>query len=126
MTNSNAHQVIIEPAIARGSDLLLVLLVACILATLYSGLVIKAALGRSSGYKDDRAGWVMGKAENIIIILLCVAGELTGLAILISAKAIIRRSEESEDTSYRVAGTLVNLAWSLLIGLAARTLIHGI
>ena len=70
----------------------------------------------------------MGKAENILVVLFSITGELTAIAILISAKAIVRRDTgngNEGDTSYRVAGTLVNLAWSLLIGLTAKSLIYG-
>ena len=71
----------------------------------------------------------MGKAENVLVILFCLADELTAIAILISAKAIVRRQSspgDDGDTSDRVAGTLVNLAWSLFVGMTARAPIAGL
>ena len=93
-----------------------------------SGWIIQILIGKSANRNSDKAAWVMGKAENVIVVLFCLAGELTGIAILISAKALVRKgmSGKEDDTSYRVAGTLTNLAWSLLIGLTARVLIFGI
>lgn len=127
MVKLNDKSTIIEPLFTELRDIMGVVLVACIVTLIFSGMIIKATLGKSAGLRTDRAGWIMGKAENVIVVLFCVVGEFTGIAILISAKAIVRKTAgKPEDTSYRVAGTLVNLAWGLVMGLTARVLIFGL
>lgn len=119
---------LISPVAAGPLTTAALILSSLIICCLFSGKIINAATAKSASIKDDRAGWVMGKAENILVVLMCLANELTGVAILISAKAIVRRApgEENNDNSYRIAGTLVNLAWSLLVGMTARVLIFGL
>ena len=126
-----ATQTTIGPYADGTFCIVLTVVLSILLTVLLSGLIIKTLIGKSSSRQEDRSGWVMGKAENVIVVLFRLAGELTGIAILISAKAIVRKSTNSkdnpeEDTSYRVAGTLTNLAWSLSIGLLARVIIFGI
>lgn len=104
-----------------------VLTVVLLLATtwVFSGRIVGVVVGRSAAPSGDRTGWAIGKAENALVMFFCLADELTGLAVIVAAKAIVRRGRR-EDTSYRVAGTLVNLAWSVCIGLIARCVIFGV
>lgn len=52
-----------------------------------------------------------------IILTFIILGAYTALAIIFAAKSIIRREDISTgDTSYYIAGTMVNLTYSVVIG----------
>ena len=66
---------------------------------------------------------VIGKCENLIALTFVIAGELTGLALIFAGKSIVRAKEENQ--SYYLGGTLVNLVWSLAMGMLMRLAVVG-
>ena len=75
---------------------------------------------------DDRrfdAHSVIGKCENLIALTFVIAGELTGLALIFAGKSIVRAKEENQ--SYYLGGTLVNLVWSIAMGMLMRLAVVG-
>jgi len=65
-------------------------------------------------------GTVIGKCENFLAITLIAAGEVIGLALLFTAKSILRAEDVKNDPVYFLGGTLVNLCYSVLIGFVVR------
>jgi hypothetical protein len=61
-------------------------------------------------------GAIIGKCENILTITFILAGELTGLAIIFTAKSLIRKEDIRKDTRYYLGGTLINFTFSVIIG----------
>lgn len=124
-----AQAITMEPVVSSLTGAAVVTTGAYALTLLLSGRIVGLALGRSA---DDRIGRVIGKAENVLTITFVLAGAYTGLALIIAAKSIVRRGSDErsaegwEGTAYRVGGTLVNLAWGLLVGALARVLIFGV
>ncbi len=72
------------------------------------------------------AGRVIGKCENIITVTLMVLGQESALGLIVAAKALARKEEIKQDPEYYLGGTLINLMFGMLIGLATRVAIFGI
>lgn len=68
---------------------------------------------------------VIGKCENLIVVTFVLCGELTGIALVFAAKSLVRVDEIKLDPGYYLGGTLVNLCWSLLMGILLRLLVLG-
>ena len=71
------------------------------------------------GIKNDRisTGLIIGKCENIIIYLLTMTGSYTALAIIFTAKSIIRKEDIEKNSMFFLAGTMINVTYSLLISI---------
>lgn len=82
---------------------------------------------RESGNPDTpeakrllRNSMIVGKAENLLTLLFVISGEMTGIALLIAAKSLVRKEEIARDPGFFLGGTLVNLAWGMAMGLLVR------
>jgi hypothetical protein len=71
------------------------------------------------GMKNDRisTGLIIGKCENLIIYLLTLTGEYTALAIIFTAKSIIRKEDMEKNSMFFLAGTMINVTYSLLVSI---------
>ncbi|SDM72864.1 hypothetical protein SAMN04487949_2420 [Halogranum gelatinilyticum] len=77
------------------------------------------ALETDSDVKVD-TGWLIGRLENILVMTLVVAGQYTALSIIFAAKSWVRKEDTaSGNTTYYLAGTLVNFTYSIVVGLTA-------
>ena len=77
------------------------------------------------GMKKDRmsTGLIIGKCENLIIYLLTMTGEYTALAIIFAAKSIIRKEDMEKNSMFFLAGTMINVTYSLLMSIIFKLLI---
>jgi hypothetical protein len=77
------------------------------------------------GMKNDRisTGLIIGKCENLIIYLLTLTGEYTALAIIFTAKSIIRKEDMEKNSMFFLAGTMINVTYSLLVSIIFKLLI---
>ncbi|WP_232687527.1 hypothetical protein [Halobacterium zhouii] len=98
---------------------------AVLLAT--SGVVVTRALdfvpsdedGETPLSERDRdVGVLVGKCENVLTLTFVLAGAYTALAVVFAAKGIVRRDDIEKNTLFYLAGTLVNLTYSVLVGVA--------
>lgn len=88
-----------------------------------SGAVVTFLLrqaGKSIPEEERNPGQVIGKLENVLVLILVAVGELTALAIVFAAKGIVRTPKEGVDASYYILGTLANFTWALAVASAAR------
>ncbi|MAE68915.1 MAG: hypothetical protein CME06_00440 [Gemmatimonadetes bacterium] len=109
---------------------------AFLVTLLLSGRVVGRLAGPRTSAADDEAdgrdsirrdtGRVIGKCENLLTVTFILLGQETGLALIIGAKSIVRGDEMRRDPQYYLGGTLVNLAWGVLVAFVARTLIAGL
>ena len=65
-------------------------------------------------------GSIIGKCENFLALTMVLNGEYTGLAIIFTAKSIIRLDAMKKNPKYYLGGTLVNLCYSILMGYVIR------
>jgi hypothetical protein len=69
------------------------------------------------------AGKIIGKCENIIILSFILMEAYTALALVVTAKTLIRKEEIERNEMYFLVGTLTNVSYSVLIGFIMRLLI---
>lgn len=73
----------------------------------------------STGVDDTQrdTGRVIGKCENVLVLTLVFVGAYTALGLVFAAKSIVRREDmTSGDTTWYLAGTLVNFTYSIVVG----------
>lgn len=106
-------------------DLMVVLAVIGILVAT-SGRLVRFALeqaGEEYGKEED-TGRVIGKAENVLVVVIMLVQAYTALALIFAGKAIVRTEDlDSGDTTVVLAGTLVNFTYSMIWGGVAAFLI---
>jgi hypothetical protein len=71
-------------------------------------------------------GLIIGKCENLIIYLMVLTGSYTALAIIFTAKTIIRKEDIAKNSMFFLAGTMINVTYSLLVSLLAKLAIINI
>jgi len=71
-------------------------------------------------------GLIIGKCENLIIYLMVLTGSYTALAIIFTAKTIIRKEDIAKNSMFFLAGTMINVTYSLLISMLVKLLIINI
>lgn len=63
----------------------------------------------------SRAGRVVGKCENVLVLTFVFLGAYVALAVIFAAEGLVTRAYDEEfDPMYVLAGTLVNFTYSLL------------
>jgi len=60
-------------------------------------------------------GLIIGKCENIIILLLTITNSYTAIALIFTAKTIIRKEDIGKNSMFFLAGTLLNVTYSLIV-----------
>lgn len=68
-------------------------------------------------------GLIIGKCENLIIYLMVLTGSYTALAIIFTAKTIIRKEDIAKNSMFFLAGTMINVTYSLLISILVKLLV---
>jgi hypothetical protein len=71
----------------------------------------------STSITDEQrdTGKVIGKCENVLVLTLIVANAYTALGLIFAAKSIVRKEDmSSDDTTYYLAGTLLNFTYSVV------------
>ena len=67
---------------------------------------------------EEDTGWLIGRCENVLVLSLVLVGEYTALSVIFAAKSWVRRDDTaSGNTTYYLAGTLVNFTYSIVVGL---------
>lgn len=60
-------------------------------------------------------GLIIGKCENLIILLLTITNSYTAIALIFTAKTIIRKEDIGKNSMFFLAGTLLNVTYSLVV-----------
>jgi len=66
--------------------------------------------------RERDVGVLVGKCENVLTLTFVLAGAYTALALVFAAKGIVRKDDIEKNTLFYLAGTLVNLTYSVLVG----------
>jgi len=69
------------------------------------------------------AGTIIGKCENVIILSFILMEAYTALALVVTAKTLIRKDEIERNEMYFLVGTLTNVSYSVIIGFIMRLVI---
>jgi hypothetical protein len=70
------------------------------------------------------AGAIIGKCENILIVSFIVLEAYTALALVVTAKTLVRKEEIEKNEMYFLAGTMVNVSYSVLVGFLVKIAIE--
>lgn len=72
---------------------------------------------------DPDTGRIVGKCENILVVLFVVADAITGLALIFTAKAFVRQKEFQLNPRYYLVGTMVNVTYSVVMGVTTKLIL---
>ena len=112
----------------------LIVIVGYIILLTTSGLLVKFILSRVKHEKNVKdteiatkeeldVGFIIGKCENILILSFVLFDAYTALALIFAAKTIIRKNEIKNNSLYFLAGTMVNVTYSVMIGIILKGLL---
>jgi len=113
----------------------LVVLAGYVLAIVTSGLVVRGLIGGESETVTDNGGTgdsgravfdlgrIIGKCENFLVITLVLSDELTALALVFTAKSIVRAESIKRNPRYYLGGTMVNFTYSVFIAFAVKVIL---
>lgn len=68
-------------------------------------------------------GFIVGKCENLLIVTFILLDAYTALAVIFAAKAIVRREDMSRNSLFFLAGTMINITYSVIMGVIIKILI---
>ena len=68
-------------------------------------------------------GGIIGKCENILILAFLILEAYTAIAIVVTAKTMVRKEEIEKNSMYFLAGTLINVSYSVLMGFILKMLL---
>ena len=68
-------------------------------------------------------GNVIGKCENILVLTFMLLDAYTAIALVFTAKTIIRKEDIEKNSVYFLAGTLVNVCYSVFMGFITKVII---
>lgn len=96
-----------------------------------SGIVVNYILSKISGEPISRkigkeardTGFIIGKCENLLILTFVILDAYTALSVIFAAKTIVRRDDMSKNSLFFLAGTMVNVTYSVVVGLIIKLLI---
>jgi hypothetical protein len=107
-----------------------IVIVGYLFTLLTSGLVVRGFLRivRPARTDPNKAkydtGFIIGKCENIITLTLVLLSAFTALALIFTAKSIVRLEDIKKDPKYYLGGTMINFTYSLLMGVIIRFAIN--
>lgn len=67
-------------------------------------------------------GFIIGKCENFLILTFMFLEAYTALALVFTAKAIVRKEDMTKNSLFFLAGTMINVTYSIMVGLAVKIL----
>lgn len=86
-------------------------------------LITKDGFGAGLDERVRDTGVVVGKCENILIVVFVLVGAYTALTVLFAGKALVRREDMSRNSLYFLAGTMVNVTYSIVAALLIRVVV---
>jgi len=98
-----------------------------------SGIIVNFILSRISSVPISQTisqevrdtGFVVGKCENILLLTFMILEAYTALALVFAAKAIVRREDMSKNSLFFLAGTMINVTYSIMVGLAIKLILES-
>ena len=88
--------------------------------------ISKEPISKKIGKEARDTGFVVGKCENLLILTFMLLDAYTALALVFAAKTIVRKEDMSKNTLFFLAGTMINVTYSIMIGLVIKLLIEFI
>lgn len=107
---------------------LLILIVGYVITLLTSSTIVRRVISKIA--KEDfkkiskvtlDTGLIVGLCENILIITFILVEAYTALALVFTAKSIVRSRAMQDKPEYYLVGTMVNVTFSILMGFVIKT-----
>lgn len=113
------------------TNVLLILIGGYFILLATSGKMVNFILNRISKEPISRriekeardTGFVIGKCENLLIPTFMILDAYTALALIFAAKSIVRREDMSRNSLFFLAGTMINVTYSVMVGFVMKILI---
>jgi hypothetical protein len=86
-------------------------------------ILSRAEKGKIAEKKEWDTGFIIGKCENILILTFVLLDAYIALAIIFAAKTIIREEDIKKNSLYFLAGTMINVTYSVLVGAIIKSII---
>lgn len=131
MSDGPGEGAILFDALGYSLEVTIVIVVVGLLALLAtSGKIVSLAfdLAHVDIETDEErdTGMVIGKMENVLVLILMLVEAYTALGVVFAAKSIVRRSDMSAgNTSYYLTGTITNFTYTILVGVVLHGLLWG-
>ncbi len=74
--------------------------------------------------KQIHTGYIIGKCENLIIVTLVLNDAFTGLAIVFTAKNLVRKEKIEKNADFYLAGTMINFTATLIISFIVKSILE--
>ena len=110
----------------------IIALLGCLILLGTSGILVREVLNKVSKTKIDKmvdkkqmdTGTIVGKCENLLIFIFMILQAYTALGIIFAAKAIVRSEDmKGKKSLYFLAGIMVNVTYSIVLGLIVKVII---
>jgi len=102
---------------------LLIIIVGYVITLLSSSTIVRSVISKIA--KEDfkkiskvtlDTGLVVGLCENVLIVTFILVEAYTAIALVFTAKSIVRSRAMQEKPEYYLVGTMVNVTYSILMG----------
>ena len=102
---------------------LLIIIVGYVITLLSSSTIVRRVISKIA--KEDfkkiskvtlDTGLVVGLCENVLIVTFILVEAYTAIALVFTAKSIVRSRAMQEKPEYYLVGTMVNVTYSILMG----------
>ena len=71
-------------------------------------------------------GRVIGKCENLLVLILMLLEAQTALAIIFTAKALVRKEDIARNSFFFLAGTMVNVTYSITVAFVLKLILQSL
>ncbi len=102
---------------------LITFVISTIVVKTLTGFLTKRRDLTHKGFFDT--GFFIGLFETIIVMTFVLVDQYTGLALIFTAKALVRESKIKENPEYYLVGTLANFTISLLGGIVLKYFLNS-
>ncbi len=68
-------------------------------------------------------GSIIGKCENLIVLTFILLQAYTALALVFTAKTIVRKEEIEKNSIFFLAGTMINVTYSIITGFVLKIIL---
>ncbi len=86
--------------------------------------VAEKPLAENVSREQLRIGAVVGKCENILLLTFIISNEYTALSLIFAAKAIIRKEDIEHNSLFFLAGTMINVTYSIVVGIIIKIIVR--
>lgn len=81
-------------------------------------------INQKVGKEARDTGFVIGKCENLLVLTFMLVDAYTALSLIFAGKAVVREKDIRKDSLFYLTGMMVNITYSVMIGLVMKIIIN--